>query len=97
MVKIITFWEVSDVYSVDGVGSSTVIGRFNTKDTATAYSKGKGNYGKHAKVNQVTMQICDTLADIEQAKKNDKIAKALEKLTDEEKELLGIKSESIFP
>lgn len=87
MSKIVKFTEV---YEDGRLGRVTVIARFSNEMTAKAYARGRGNYGSDAHTRKVEFTICDTIEEVELCKKDDAKAKALAKLTPEERRLLGL-------
>lgn len=91
MRQVIKFTEVYDDFSADGRGNRiVVIGRFFSETVAKQYAKGRGNYGQDANTRYQQFTICDSLYDMEESLKDDAKAKALAKLTKEERELLGL-------
>ena len=92
MVNHVTYWEVSDNFSEDGRDphGHKVIGCFSKQEVANQYAEGNGNYGHDARVQRKDLVIVDSIEELEKATKIAKIQAALSKLTEEEKELLGI-------
>jgi len=92
-MKKIVYWSVSDNYSVDGRDPSgrKTIGNFFDKNDAMLYSHGRGNYGHDASVTEHELIIFDTYQEAinKEDEKRDK-QKALDKLTNREKRLLGL-------
>ena len=89
-MKTITYYEVGDSYDVEGKGPFQVIARFFSKSEANKYAKGRGNYSSDASVSQKTIIIVDTAEQMEEYDREAKRQAALRKLTEEERELLGL-------
>ncbi|MCU7501414.1 MAG: hypothetical protein HF309_19225 [Ignavibacteria bacterium] len=89
-MQTITYYSVHDVFTVDGMGPETVIGRFGSEEVAKEYAKDRGNYKKDAYVTPHTLVICSSIEELAQAKKEELKQHALSKLTKEEKEILGL-------
>lgn len=90
-IQVIEYYEISDVYSEDGRGPSRVIARITDYSEALNYARGRGNYDGNANVSPAKMIIADTAADMEEYGVEEKRQSALAKLTETEKELLGLK------
>lgn len=93
MINQYTYYEVYDDFSEDGRGNQiSVIGRFSTETIAQRFAIGNGNYGLTAKVREVSIVVCDSIEDIEDIEdyKEEERNTALAKLTDREKQLLGL-------
>jgi hypothetical protein len=91
MLRTIEFYEVSDCFTEDGRGPTTVIGRITDQGEANKYAYKRGNYGQDAHVRKVNLIIVDTANEMKEYDKQEKRQLALAKLTDEERVLLGIK------
>lgn len=91
MVNKIKYYEVGDAYDVEGRGPFESIANFYKKEIAEKYKIGKGNYGHNAEVREKVLFICDSILDINELESTTKRERALSKLTDEEKSLLGLK------
>ena len=89
-MKTITYFSVHDAFDAEGRGPDQEIGAFFDKGVADDYAKGNGNYGNDARVTQKVIVICDTVEELAESKIEQKRRKALRKLTDEDKELLGL-------
>ncbi len=92
MVNHVEYWEVWDNFSEGGRVSNAnkTIGCFSSKKEADRYAIGKGNYGQAAMVTKKDVFIVDGPDDLAELKKAETKAKALNKLTSEEKEALGL-------
>lgn len=90
-VQTIEFYEVADVYSEDGRGFPTIIARITDRAEAFTYAKGKGNFGGDANVSLKRITLVDKADELEDYKREEDRLRALDKLTDKEKELLGLK------
>jgi hypothetical protein len=86
----ITFFEVGDVYTEDGMGPWTCKARFSNRSVAETFAKNAGNYGHKAGIREVTITICDTIEQVKIAEEEAARAFALSKLTKEERWLLGL-------
>jgi hypothetical protein len=65
----VEFYEVYDNYSMDGLGSdSIIIGRFMHYSDAITFAKKRGNYEHDAQVRNVNLKIYDSLKDIDSYK-----------------------------
>jgi hypothetical protein len=86
----LSYYEVYDVYSEDGRGPITIIGRFTNESDATGYAKGRGNYNSNARVKPASIAIVESLDEAEDFDKIKKRNAALAKLTPAERVLLGL-------
>lgn len=89
-IKTVEFFEVGDDYSEDGRGRFKTIGRFWDRKVADAYAIKRGNFGKDAQVHPVALPIADSIADMDAYHDEEKRQQALNKLTDEDKRVLGL-------
>lgn len=66
-MKTITFYEVFDNYSEDGLGQNCekVVGRFFSQEKAFIFAANKGNYGSRANVREVTINIYQNVLEAE--------------------------------
>lgn len=90
-VQTIEYYEVGDAFDAEGKGPFTVIARITDEREAHSYAMNKGNYGRDAIVRKVTFVIVDYAHEIDALKREEKRQAALNKLTEDEKELLGLK------
>jgi len=88
-VSNIRYFEVWDCFDPEGKGPKETIAFFWEHGEAVKFSKGRGNYGKDAFVKIVDVSICDTTEDLEEYKTEVLKKKALAKLTEDERKLLG--------
>lgn len=89
-MKELVYYEVSVNFSEDGRGYSSVIGCFSSKEAAEEYAKGRNNWGRDGYVSEKALTICDTVAEQETADLVEKKKEALAKLTEEERDILGL-------
>ncbi len=90
-MHVVDYFEVYDDFSVDGMNPiyNTLCNFLCEKDAFT-YAKGKGNYGRNAQVAHRVKFICDRLDEATEYDMNQKKQNALNKLTAEERKLLGL-------
>lgn len=89
-IEPLEFYEVSDVFTEDGRGPQTVIGRFWDSKVADEYAQDRGNYRTDAKVKKVNLHIANSIEDMEEYKTEEIRQKALAKLSTEEKRALNL-------
>lgn len=89
-IQVIKFYEVSDCFSADGRGATTVIGRFTSNAVANDYAFGRGNYGRDANVTYREINLYESIEDIERKEEESLVNSALSKLSDKEKKALGL-------
>lgn len=92
MIQKISFYEVWDNFSEDGLGRNAdkVIARFSTETSANIFAQNNGNYNQKAHVRKIEFCICDSINEIPKVRTEEKKLQALSKLTDEEKRILGL-------
>lgn len=86
----IEYYEVGDCYDAEGRGPFKVIARFTKGADANKYAYRKGNYGSDAKVNLCRLQIAESIDEMTEINKDALRKSALNKLSQAEKEALGL-------
>ena len=90
-MKQLTFYEVYDDFSSDGRGNMIrVVGRFTKESDAKLYAVGRGNYEQKASVREKNVVVAESIKEMEEVEVEERKQKALNKLTKEERELLGL-------
>jgi len=84
------YYEIGDAYDPEGKGPWQTIARITDHSEAKRYSRGRGNYNRDAQVRPVKVVVVDTADEMEDYGREKKRQAALDKLTAEEKKLLGI-------
>lgn len=89
-IQTVKFFEVGDRYDEEGKGPFQVIGRFWDGKEAEKYARGRGNYGSDATVKPQNLVVADSCEDMDNYRDEELRLKALGKLTDEDKRVLGL-------
>jgi len=84
------YYEIGDAYDPEGKGPWQTIARITDQHEAKLYSRSRGNYNRDAQVRPVKVVVVDTADEMKEYQEEEKRQRALDKLTAEEKKLLGL-------
>ncbi len=86
----ITYYKVWDVFTVDGRGPPTEIGKFTNERDANEWARGKGNYNGDAVVSEINLNIAESIEEHAIYTQAEARQKALNKLNAADRIALGI-------
>jgi len=84
------YFKVGDAYDPEGKGHWETIARITDFEEAKKYAKNRGNHKFDARILPVKVVVVDTADEMEDYGREKKRQAALDKLTAEEKKLLGL-------
>jgi hypothetical protein len=90
--KVVTYYSVWDIFSVDGLGPSTVLASFSSNEVATEYAVGRGNYKNDAHIAKETLVVFDTVEESLNYNDHAEKLKAINTLTPVQIKLLGLEA-----
>ena len=84
------YYEIGDAYDPEGKGPWQTIARITDFEEAKKYAKNRGNHKFDARILPVKVVVVDTADEMKEYQEEEKRQRALDKLTAEEKKLLGL-------